>query len=112
MANLKIPISPGVPSTRQRAVLDGREFILDLRWSTREERWYLDVRDSNGDPLALSIGVVTNWPLLYRFRQHSSDNDLMIPDGELWFVAGHPDHEYPTLESMGDTVVFVYQESE
>ena len=69
MAISTIPVSPGIPSQRLRVTLDRREFVLDLRWSMREARWYLDVRDSGGVLLVGGVKVVTSWPLLARFRR-------------------------------------------
>jgi hypothetical protein len=100
---LTISLAPGIPSYRQRTVLDGREYVLELRWSQREERWYLDLRTAAGDLLAGAIKLVTGWPLLYRFRTVEG-----LPPGELMVVDLRADAADPGLDELGDVALLCY----
>ncbi len=103
MAIETITLAVGVPSYRLRATLDGVEFELVLRWSEREEHWYLDLHDANGMPLVGCIKVVVNWPLLYRFRSLEG-----LPAGELMAVDLRTPPQDPGLDDLGDAVSLCY----
>jgi hypothetical protein len=103
MAISTIPVSPGIPSQRLRVTLDRREFVLDLRWSMREARWYLDVRDSGGVLLVGGVKVVTSWPLLARFR-----TVVGVPAGDLMIDDGRANPADPTLEDLGASAQLQY----
>ena len=98
-----IALAPGVPSYRQRTVLDGVEYVLELRWSQRERRWYLDMRDVNGHPLVIGMKLVANWPLLYRFRTVRG-----LPPGELIVLSTRWPPRDPGLDELGATVRLAY----
>lgn len=103
MAISTIPVAPGVPSQRLRVTLDRREYVLDFRWSMREERWYLDLRDGSGVLLVGGIKVVTAWPLLARFRAM-----VGIPAGDLMIDDGRASLADPTLDGLGVTTQLQY----
>jgi hypothetical protein len=107
MAILQINLAPGVPSYRQRTILDGVEYVLELLFSQREGRWYLSIRDATGAPLALAIKLVANWPLLYRFR-----SVVGLPPGELVAADVRPVPVDPTLAELGDVVQLCYIEAD
>lgn len=46
--------------------LEGVEYRLKFAYNSREDRWYLSVFDAVGEPIAQSVKLVTNWPLLNR----------------------------------------------
>lgn len=104
MAAITIPLAPGLPRYQQRTVLDGREYILALRWSQREERWYLDVSDANGALLVGAVKLVVGFPLLYRFCAGVPG----LPPGELMVVDERPHPGDPTLGELGDVAQLIY----
>ena len=63
MTILRIPLPKGVPSFSQRVMLEQLEYIFDLHWNQRDERWYLQLYDSTGE-LITTRKVIANWPLL------------------------------------------------
>jgi hypothetical protein len=103
MAAQTIPVAVGVPNSRQRTVLDGREYVLALRWSMREERWYLDLASANGTPLALGIKVVANYPLLASRRFSDA-----LPPGELLANDQRSTPADPGLTELGAVVALQY----
>lgn len=103
----RIPLAPGEPNTRQRVVLDGREYTLVIRWSHREERFYLDLFDGSNAPLVLGIKVIENWPLLYRFRAFVRG----LPAGDLVAIDLRPTPAPPRLNDLGDVVELCYREA-
>ena len=61
----------------QTVQLEGREFVFGFQWSARELCWYLSISDQDETPLATSIRLVVNWPLLRKYT------DPRLPPGRL-----------------------------
>lgn len=108
MSVLAIKLSPGTPNYRQRTMLDGVEYMLDLRWSQLEEKWYLDLRDASGELLIGCIKLVVNFPLLRGRRRHVDG----IPAGELFVADNRPFPADPGLDELGDSHRLEYIEAE
>jgi hypothetical protein len=81
MSLLRLPTTAD-PFYTFSADLDGTEFFFRMSYNSREDRWYLSVYTAEGSPIALSIKLVTNWPLLNRKAW-----DPRAPKGVL-YVAG------------------------
>jgi hypothetical protein len=104
VAAFRIPVRAGVPNQRMRVRLDGRDFLLDLLWSTSEARWYLDLLDVQGAPVVLAVPVILAHPLLARYRPASA-----LPPGELVVVdARQGASGAPGLEDLGDVAQLLY----
>lgn len=84
-------------------VLEGREVLLDLRWSQREESWYLDLRSADGVLLAGAIKVVVNYPLLVPYHRIAG-----VPGGELFAQDLRTAPADPELDELGDVVALIY----
>lgn len=96
-----IPLFLDVPLYNERATLDGQEYVLDLDYSEREDRWYLTISDVNEVALAAGIKLVSNWPLL---RQRV---DPRLPPGNLY--AYDPLEGDPAgFSALGRSVILVY----
>jgi hypothetical protein len=105
---LAITLFPGTPRYRERVVLDGREYVLVFRWSQREERFYLDLLDTNDALLVGSIKVVANWPLL----RDSRGSGIALPAGELVALDTRSAPEDPRLDELGGTIQLTYVSAE
>lgn len=92
---LTIPTVAGEPYYTLRTRLDGREYNFRFAWNERETRWYMDVLTTAGEPLAVGIKLVANWPLL-RFYQW----DDRLPPGELVVVDLAGDGSPPGLYDL------------
>jgi hypothetical protein len=77
MSYLTIDTDPTPDYYDQLTQLDGREYLLEFYWSTREGAWYLNILDQNETPIALWLKVVVGWPLLY------GQTDPRLPPGQL-----------------------------
>jgi len=99
-------ISTETDSTRgnytQRTVLDGREYLLRLRWNERSEKWYLSIYDQDESPIYEGIKVVVNFPLL-----GARIVDERRPPGELMALDPSSDRD-PGLYDLGSRVVLCY----
>lgn len=80
-----------------RTTLDGLDYQLELDWSSREERWYLSLKDSLGALLMGSTKLVCDIPFL-RYRRHVDGT----PPGELMVVTESQDNSPPGFFELGD----------
>lgn len=53
-----LPFVPSVPNYRVGTTLDGRTYILDVRWNGRDAAWYFDILAEDETPIRRGIKVV------------------------------------------------------
>ncbi|MEI9951623.1 MAG: hypothetical protein WDO74_22250 [Pseudomonadota bacterium] len=86
------------PFQRMTVRLDGRDYVLELRFNQREARWYLSIADDESVPILSGLKLQANWPLLWRHRY-----DTRVPPGEiLAAVTTATDRSPPTLLDLGE----------
>ncbi len=85
MAQSFVPTSD-TPFYSQRTTLEGREFLLQFIYNQRENVYYLTIRQTDNTVIKAGIKVVTNWPLLRRYKY-----DARLPPGELYAFSFHDD---------------------
>lgn len=73
---IQVPTSTDVLYS-QVTTLDGTDYVLTFALNLRDGRWYLDLADQDGSPIAVGIPLVVNWDLLRRVR------DARRPPGRL-----------------------------
>jgi hypothetical protein len=93
---LVIPVLEGRALMRQRLNLDGSVYTLELTWNQGEERWHVSLFDTEDEPLALGLTVLTNWPLWRYYRY-----DPRMPPGELVAQDLTGDGSPPGFEDFG-----------
>ena len=77
MAFLLVDTDTSSLNYSQVTQIEGVEYVMHFYWSTREDCWYLDITDQEGDEIAMGVRLVVNWPLLRRFV------DPRLPTGAL-----------------------------
>ena len=102
---LNIPIKRGAASWTQRMTLDGLSYSLDFAWNGRNKAWFLGILDATGVALVTSRKIVTNRPLLKRFRFVAG-----LPTGELFASDPTGMIEYPGYDELGVAVPLLYFE--
>lgn len=90
------------PLVTQQSDLDGVTYSFRFRWSERSETWHLDLRTLDDEPVALSVALVTAWPLL------SHVVSPLRPPGELVLLDLVGPGEPPMLEGFGDRWALFY----
>lgn len=61
---VEIPIDEAGPHISQVTELEGTSYVFVFRWNEREQRWYLDLRDTDGASIVVGQKIVANWPIL------------------------------------------------
>lgn len=83
------------PFYTQTTTLDGTDYILEFRFNSREECWYLKLSLTDATTLIEGVKVVSNWPLLQKLV------DARGPFGELVALAYGPDDSPAGLTELG-----------
>ncbi len=91
-----------------RATLDGVSYGLELNWNGRVDAWYLSIFDAAGVALLRSRKVVTNMPLLSRFRFIAG-----LPAGDIIAVDPSESIAYAGYTELGEArgVTLMYVEA-
>jgi hypothetical protein len=102
--SLTIPLRPDLTHYDLGITLDGVAYLLELRWNTREEAWYLDLRLEDGTDVVTGLKVVVSFPLGRR-SQHPK-----CPPGILLAVDTSGGQKDPGIADLGDRVQLLYFE--
>lgn len=76
--SIVIPVVPDDPNFDVRVVLGARTYRLRFDWMERLQRWSFSVYDQDDAPLLLGVKLLSNWPILARYRY-----DKRLPPGEI-----------------------------
>lgn len=88
---------------RQRTTLDGTVYRITLTWRPRTRGWYMDLYDSQGDPIALGRRLNPGWPPLRGVV------DERVPPGGFIVIGPDP---YRRQDLGDDLQILYYTESE
>lgn len=99
----RISIPPDSAFFTSRVELDGTNFLLEFAWNGRLRAWTVGVLTQEGDPLVEGVTVVTNRPLLKRFK-----SDPRMPAGDLLAFDATSTIEYADYTQLGNEVDFLY----
>ena len=106
MAILTIPTSTVLASYRFTIELDGAVYGIHLAFNTRDERWYYDLFDEEGNLLRASLKLATGWPSM----RLDKSNDR--PPGDIFPIDPTNQDNEAGLSDLGDTVTLTYVEEE
>jgi len=101
-----LPFKPSIPHYRVTTTLDDVQYILDVKWSTREACWYFDLLDDNEDMIRSGIKVVLGALLGRRSA------DARFPPGAFQARDLTDEGREATLDDMGDRVIVEYYSPE
>ncbi len=101
MSGVVIPLGTD-PLFDQVTALEGVDYVLRFAFNERDQYWYLDLLDQDGDPIATSLRCVVGWPLLRR------STDGRKPPGILAFEDASGLGRDPGFEDLGTRVQLVY----
>lgn len=86
----------------QVTTLDGSDFVFTFSWNGRESAWYFDIADQDGVPIAMSIKVTVETPLLRRCA------DPRQPKGLLWAADTTGQGLDPGRNDLGERVLLLF----
>lgn len=100
---LNIPVQSGQAAWVQTNTLDGVTYQLSFVWNARAGAWYLSIADASGVDLLTGIKLVSNRPLLQRFRWI-----VGLPPGEISAVSFDGSIDYAQYTDLGVSVLVYY----
>lgn len=102
LLGLHLRLPSNVPRFSRKVTLDGTEYVLRFRWSMREAKWYLELRDQDDVLITGPMKLVVNFPLLDTRRAGREAPEF--PAGELTLFTTLAQPTDPVLENLGDVV--------
>ena len=84
--------------------LDGTIYRLRFTWNVRNEVWYMDISDKDGNPLILGLALVANYLLLEGYQCC----DRPVGDFYLWDTLGEPNNTGVTFDNLGTRYILIY----
>lgn len=106
MAVLVINADPTLPFYTQRTSLDGREYILDIQFNQRENRYYMNLRDETGALIAGGLKLIANFPI------NRLISDPRAPGGAIYALDTSGRGQDPGEGDLGRRVLLIYIESD
>lgn len=100
---IEIPIPPDSAHFTQRTELDGTPYALEFLWNARLGAWTLSLSTPDGDPIVSGIVIVSDWPLLRRYKY-----DPRVPRGELFAYDPTKVRSTPGYIDLGTLVPLYY----
>jgi len=67
MSNFEIPVRSDIPFYDMEVTLNGTAFFLEFYFNRRKDRWYMNIRDQDKEPLLMGTPLLTNVDLLTIF---------------------------------------------
>ena len=58
MATVNLPLVPSIPNYRVGTVLDGTQYLIDVRWNGRASTWFMDFYQADETPIRMGIAIV------------------------------------------------------
>jgi hypothetical protein len=98
----QIPCYANLTHYDMQVVLDDVTFTLEFRWNTREQAWYMHVKQQDDTDVLDSVKIVINWPLAARYR------DPRLPLGYFLAVDSSAAQQDPGISDLGDRVQLYY----
>ncbi len=105
MTVLALAVIPSVARYRLTTELDAVNYVLDFRWNTRAEAWFVDVLREDESPIHTSIKLMLG--TLLAFEERGED----FPPGDFLVEDSSREGIDATLDDLG-VRVFLYYFSE
>lgn len=106
MATKIIPLDSTFDNFSITVELDSMVYGMDFKFDLRNERWYVDLFDSNNNLLLAGLPAMVSWPLLKQFEYRTD-----IPKGVLYFLDQNGTEIEPGRFDLGARVLMIYQEA-
>lgn len=84
--------------------MDGSNYKLTFKYNQREDFWYFDLSDIEDNIIRQGIKIISDFPVT---RLIADDNR---PPGAIYYIDTRDPPFDPSLEELGNEVVFIYVE--
>lgn len=97
-----LPTTSRFPAYQMQFALDGRRYIVLMRWNTRDQAWSMDWLTRTRDPLLRGIKIVYGVELMQRFAIGR------LPDGEMYATRLGGNRDRPMRFAWNDDAVLTF----
>ena len=105
MALIRIPLRNDIPSYEFKIDLDGTTYTLGVRYNTRKDRWIMDFRTENNEPVISGTPLLNGVSLLARYQEDR------LPPGELFMLNTEDENVEADRDSLTENAFLLYQEA-
>lgn len=89
---------------KRTVALDGVNYQYQFIENSREDFWYLNILDTEDNPIRTGIKIVSNWPLIRLMR------NTPRPPGEVITIDTRAIADDPSIDEFGIDVLLGYAE--
>ncbi len=100
--SLQLPLNSDAPHYRVGTTLQGIQYLLDVRWNSREEAWYMTI--SSVEDIVLIAGIKLVLGVFLTRLSH----DERLPDGEFMVSDLSDTSTEATLTDLGERVAVYF----
>lgn len=105
MAIRQLPLSKDYYNYEFRTVLDGVNYVFNFRYNSRMDKWIMDYKTSDGQPIVMGIPVLLLISFLEKYQYSNVlTGDLIAMNIESSFVEARE-------EDLGNNVIILYDET-
>ncbi len=84
--------------------LEGVDYVFSFQYNGREDFWYVDISDVEGNPIRSGMKVVSNFPLMRLCKEED------IPPGKILVLDTTDEPIDPGLLDLGVRAILAYEE--
>jgi hypothetical protein len=105
MAIKEIAVVSSIPNYEFKTDLDGVTYTLAFRYNSRMDRWIMDIKTEDDDPIIMGIPILLGVSLVKRFA------DSRLPAGDIFAISTGTTTSEAGKEDLGENVLLLYQEA-
>lgn len=100
-----MPVTPTPPVYEFRVDLDGVTFSISIRINGRSNRWIMDVKDTDDNPLVMGTPLLQGTDLIDRFK------DQRLPAGHFIMQSLEDETREAGADDLGENSLLLYEDT-
>ena len=105
MALVILPLDNDVRNFEFRTDLDGIQFLFAFRFNERMDRWIMDIKTADDEPILMGTPILQGVTFLERFKIET------LPPGRLFSINIQTLFEETGVEDLGKNLLVLYNEA-
>lgn len=105
MAIIEIPLRSDLDHYEFSVDLDGKAYLFEIIWNTRNETWFLTIKNDEDTPIVAGIPLLVNSNLIARFERDE------LPPGVLTLLEVSGSNLDAEKADIGARCVLIYEEA-
>jgi hypothetical protein len=105
MSIFEIPVRSDIPFYDMDIILDGTAFFLEFYFNRRKDRWYMNIRNQDKEPILMGTPLLVNTDLLFPFFSNEA-----LPVGLFLVIDTEDGQLNPGEFDLGDRVKLTFND--